>query len=230
MKNLFLLFFLILSFGVQAQKEAPAQIAKKSKLSSKVIKTLNRLSVTTTAGTPSFGTKDMSQVNLKKLGNLSLGSLNVSYKMNPRLSFGVSTMGTLANPKSGYYNAKDEFFSYCDDDDIDDDLDDIDDLDDLDDDDEDCDDDEFGQNILGTVSWKLSNKIPFFIQGGAGYVFSSNAPTYTAMLGYNQKIFAGFGIMAGVRFSDVLYKKPSSAVSTISAASFKAEFGLSWNF
>ena len=83
---------------------------------------------------------------------------------------------------------------------------------------------------MGGVTFKLSEKLPFFVQAAAGYSFGSKAPAYTAMIGYNQKIFAGFGIMAGVRYSDVLHQLPVGAESVVSPAGLKVELGASWNF
>ena len=211
---------------------------------------LNRISVTATVGTPTFSTSDLSTITTQRLSEVNLGQLTISYKVNPRLSFGLSTMGSLSSNKAGYFDAENQFFSLCDDDDHDDDDDDHDDYDDDhdddddddyddddddyddddDDDDDDCDEDDLGQNLMGIATFKLSEKLPFFVQAGAGYTFAGNAPTYTAMIGYNQKIVAGIGIMAGIRYSDVLYKSPIDAIRTVSGDGLKAELGLSWNF
>lgn len=229
MKRL-LLLFCVLVIGLQLQAQSTETATSLTKVDSKTLNTLNRFSVTATLGTPSFSSTELKTLNFNKLSQVSLGDLNISYKMNSRMSFGIGTMGSLGNGASGYYNAENNFTSFCDDDDDhDDDLDDMDDIDD-EDDDEDCDDDEIGQNLMGSATYKLSNKFPLFFQAAGGYSFSDKAPVYTAMLGYNQKIFAGFGIMAGIRFSDVLHQKPADAVKLVSPGGFKAELGLSWNF
>jgi hypothetical protein len=173
-----------------------------------------------------------------------LGELTVNYKVNSHLFFGLGTMNNLSNGNRGYYNAEGLFISLCNDDDQDvadadgpDGPNDENGLNDPDgpngpnDENEDCDEDGlFGKNLMGIITFKFSEKIPFFVQTAGGYSFSGNAPAYSAMIGYNQKIFAGLGIIGGVRFSDVLYKKPADAVKVTPSAGFKAELGLSWNF
>ncbi len=231
MRILLLLFISLCTIGLTAQETSIS-----AKQSGKFSSQLTKLSITATAGTSSFSTEELKNLSLNKLSQVSLGQLTVSYKMNPRLSFGISTMGNLASSKAGYYNAENQFFSFCEDDDLDDD--DDDDLYELDDDDddleedhdEDCDEDEIGQNLVGTVTYKLSEKLPFFVQAGAGYTFAGKAPSFTTMIGYNQKILAGVGIMAGIRYSNVIQQKPTDAIRTISGAGLKAELGLSWNF
>lgn len=229
MRFLLLLCLSLCTLGLNAQDDSGAKLTNQK--SGKLINTLNKFSVTATAGTNSFATSDLKNLTLNRLSDVSLGQLTVAYKMNSRFSFGISTMGNLSNAKSGYFNAENQFFSYCEDDDDDDD-DDHDELDDdeMDDDDEECDDDDEVSNLMGTVTFKLSEKLPFFVQAGAGYTFAGGAPTYTTMIGYNQKIIAGVGIMAGIRYSDVLRQKPADAIRTISGAGLKAELGLSWNF
>lgn len=229
MKKSFLLLFLFLGLGLQAQDITKANAPEKAKLL-KLVNSLNKFSFTATTGTPSFSTKELNSLNLNKISSVSLADLNISYKMNSRFSFGISMMGNLGNCTSGFYNQEGAFTTFGDDDDEDDD-DEIDDDDDEidDDDDDECDDDDLG-NLMGSATFKLSDKFPLFVQASGGYSFGNNAPAYTAMIGYHQKIFAGFGILGGIRFSDVLYKKPADAVSVTSSSGFKAELGLSWNF
>lgn len=231
MKRLLLFVALVCTVSLSAQDLPIGELqpGQNSKFSSM----LGKISVTATAGTPTFAMDELGKINFKKLSQVSLSNLNISYKMNPRLSLGVSSMNNLSNSTGGYYNAENQFFTFCDDDDDgieDDDME----MDDDDGEDEnedgDCDDDEFGQNLMGTATYVLSDKLPFFVQAAGGYSLSGKAPAYSAMIGYNQKIFAGLGIMAGVRFSDVLHKKPADAVKTTSTAGIKAELGLSWNF
>lgn len=191
---------------------------------------LDRISVTTTVGTPTFSTSDIGKLNLKEISQVSISNFNISYKLDSKLSFGISAMSNLSNGTGGYYNQEGQFFPFCMDDDEEEDMEDDDDDSNDDPDDEDCDDDDFGKNLMGTVTFTLSDKLPFFVQVAGGYSLSAKAPAYTALVGYNQKLYAGIGIMAGVRFSDVLYTKPADAVKRTSTAGFKAELGLSWNF
>lgn len=236
MKNVLLLVFLLLGFGLQAQNKNSAKLTKLTQLSPKLKNTFSKFSISATAGTPSFSTKELSTLNLKKMSSLSLADLNISYKMNSRVSFGINMLGSLGNCSSGYYNQEGTFVAFMHDDygddgddDDDDDLDELDDDDDDDDHDDECDDDEIG-NLLGSVTFKLSEKFPLFVQAAGGYSFGSKAPAYSAMLGYNQKIFAGLGIIGGIRFSDVFYKKPVEAKTLAPSSGLKAELGLSWNF
>ncbi len=83
---------------------------------------------------------------------------------------------------------------------------------------------------MGSITFKFSKKVPFFVQAAGGYSFGSNAPAYSAMIGYNQKIFKGLGIIGGIRFSDVLHQKPVDAVNMAPSSGIRAELGLSWNF
>lgn len=207
--------------------------------SAKMMTTMAKFSVTATAGTPSFA---YNALNTSKAGDLlkpNLGELTIAYKMTPRLSFGISTMSGLNNRSAGYFDQENQFTPFCmedDDDDEhdeeheDDDLDDDDIEEEHEDDDDDCDEGEFGDAIMGSATYKLSEKFPLFVQGAGGYSIIDGAPAYSAMIGYNQKIFAGFGIIAGVRYSDVLHKTPVLAKEIISPAGLKVELGASWNF
>jgi len=220
--------------NLQAQEQQP-ELATANKWSDLA----SRFSVSATIGTPTIGTSEFSSLNLKRLSQINISNINISYKLNPRMSFGLSSMNNLSNGVGGYFDAEDKFVSFCedDDDDMDDDDHMDDDMDDMDDDDmddhdmdDDCDEDDFGENIMGTMTYILSDKVPFFVQAAGGYSLSSKAPVYSTMIGYNQKIVAGLGINAGIRYSNVLHRTPANATNPISAAGFKLEIGANWNF
>lgn len=219
MKKIFLLFLVLTGFGLQAQEATEVTPNRMSDL-------FSRFSITATAGTSGLDVSNLSNISTNQLTEIGLSEMTIAYKVNPRFSLGVSTMNNLSNGNAGYYDAENQFFSFCDDDD---DLDDDDDGEDHDDDDDECDDD-FGGNLLGSATFKLSEKLPFFIQAAGGYSLNANAPVYTAKIGYAQKIVAGFGVSAGIRFSDVLYNKPATAVTTTNSSALKAELGINWNF
>ena len=225
-KNLlYLLFVLVFSSGLAGQNEV-VEVHKFSSL-------FKRVSLSATMSTPAIGINEFGQLNFRKLGQISLSDLNLSYKLSPRVSIGLSTMNNLSNGIGGYYNKEGQFFSLCDDDELDEDEipDDPKDSDDIEyENDDDCHDDEFGQNLMGTFTFKISEESPFFLQVAGGYAFASRSPAYTALIGYNQKIFSGISIRGGVRFSDIMYKKPADAVKTTSTAGLKVELGLGWNF
>ena len=84
--------------------------------------------------------------------------------------------------------------------------------------------------LMGIFTYKISEKVPFFVQAAAGYSFGSKAPAISAMIGYNQKIFKGLGIIGGIRYSDILRSKPADAVSMAPSSGIRAELGLSLNF
>jgi hypothetical protein len=224
--NLLILFLLLANLSLFAQQNI--NDAVESPKNSKVANTLSKFSVTATAATPSVNFKEMNNATLKKAKGISMGELSINYKMNSRISFGLGTMGSLGLCFSGYYNAEGNFVPFSSDDDDENDTEDGDGDDDAEDDDDDC--GEFGDNIMGTFTFKLSEKIPFFVQAAGGYSFGSNAPAYSAMIGYNQKVFKGLGIVGGIRFSDVLYQKPADAVKMAPSSGLRAELGLSWNF
>ena len=223
----FLLLLLFAAcFSLQAQETEVSPDATNDKSSMNILK---RLSVTATAGTGTY------QGAFKDLKALSLGSFTVDYKLNSRVSFGLTTIAgmdcgqrfitneeglvTLIDNDDDDYD--DEFEDESEDDDYDDN-----DFDDLFDDifDDDC--GQFGDNVIGTVTYRLSEKVPFFVQAGAGYTFRSNVPTTTVMLGYNQKLFAGLGITAGVRYNQLIANKNTLK----NTSGLKAELGLSWGF
>lgn len=224
MKKVILLFTVIcltLSF-LQAQNPDEVTTSSLNKLA-------QRLSFSASMSTPSWNGATQGKLSLRDFSNVNLGELNISYKLNNRLSFGLSNMSNLSNPTSGYYTAENTFVPFCLDDDDDAEMDDDLEMDDDENDDNDCDDDEFGQNLMGTATFGLSEKIPFFIQVAGGYSFAANAPAYSTVVGYNQKIVGGLGIQAGIRFSDILYKKPVEAVSLSPSHSIRFELGVNWN-
>lgn len=233
MKQLFLLLLLVGALGLQAQDNLPVGEPTDGKspflqLSPKASTLLNRFSLSATVGTPSFAFSELNSLNLKKITQVNLAAVNLSYKMNKRFSFGISGLNNLGNYISGYYDAEGKLVTFEHDDD-DDDYEDEEEDDMDDDDDEDCDDDEIG-NLMGNVTVKLSDKFPIFVQAAGGYAFGQKVPTYSAMIGYNQKLFAGFGILAGIRYSDVIRQKPAGATGLSPSNGLKAELGLSWNF
>ena len=240
MKKFFTILFL--GFLVQLNAQNIETKAPLIKLSPKLTSTMSKFSVVATAGTPSYSYDALNTAKIGDLKSPNFSNLMISYKVNNRLSYGISSMNGLNNAASGFLDQENQFHSFCeeddvddddhddDDDDLDDDMDDDDDDDDHEDDDDECEDDDFGQSVFGGATYKFSEKYPFFIQGAAGYSFQDGAPAYTAMIGYNQKVFAGFGIMAGIRYSDVIHQMPVNALELLSPASLKVELGASWNF
>ena len=229
---MFLLFANLTLFAQQTSNEVVE--APNTTKCSKITNFLSNFSVTATAATPSVNFKEMNNSSLKKATGISMGELNIAYKLNPRMSFGVSTIGSLGLCNSGYYNQEGAFVPFSYDDDNDDGPDDDDNEPDdgndneMDDNDDSC--GEFGDNVMGTFTFKISEKIPFFVQAAGGYSFGSNAPAISAMIGYNQRIFKGLGIVGGIRYSDVFYKKPDEAMSMGPSSGIRAELGLSFNF
>ena len=218
MKRIQLLFMLLLFANLTLFAQQNSTDVVEASKSSKFTNFLTNFSVTATAASPSVNFKEMSNSTLKKSHGISMGELNIMYKLNSRISFGIGTIGSLGLCNSGYYNAEGAFvpFTYDDDDDNEQD------------DDDGC--GEFGDNLMGTFTYKISEKVPFFVQAAAGYSFGSNAPAYSAMIGYNQKIYKGLGIVGGIRYSDVLHQKPAEAVSMAPSSGIRAELGLSLNF
>ena len=236
MRNfLFTLCLLSLSFGpVNAQVAEETTSEKLSKISA----ISQKLQFVFSAGSTS---SPLGQIKARNFTQPSLGQLGISYRLNERISIGISTMGSLGNCSGGYLTNEGTFISFSqhmDDDGPNEELDDMDDPDDDMDDDMDDDFDECGdfddleefENVLATFTYVFSEDLPIFIQGAAGYSFSQGAPAYTALLGYNQKLFSGLGLIGGVRFSDVLHKLPQNAVEISPSSGFRAELGLSWNF
>ena len=194
---------------------------------------LNHFSVTATAGTGYYHN------NFADLKKLSLGELTIQFKATPMFSFGLGTMGAIQNDRS-YFNNEGVLIPGCNEDDGDDDGieegegNDPNDIDNIEEENQDgdqngCDDEgefEFGDNLMGNFTFHLPGKFPFFIQAATGYSFSSQNPAYSMMVGYNQKLIAGLGIMAGVRYSNLI----SAKNYVTKTGGVKAELGLSWNF
>ena len=221
MKKILLFLVILTVFQLQAQSQA------KSSFSHNLINSLDRLSIHVNMSTPSFSFSELSKINAKKLGQVSLGEINIAYKLSPRWSVGLSSMSQLVSNQAGYFNEEGQFFSFCsEDEDEDDDMDeDGDEDDDMEDDD--CDD---LDALLGSLTFRLSEQLPFFIQAASGYSFAGRSLAYSTMIGYHQKVVGNVGIMAGIRYSDVLYKKPIEAVSTTATSGVRIDLGLSWNF
>lgn len=212
MKKLFTSAFLMLVMcGVYAQDDEVVDESVVSNASD----FLSQFSFTSSIGAPSFN-------------SVSIGELNVSYKLNPKLSLGISAMGSLGDCLEGYYNLEGQFvaLNHDDDDDLDEDMD----NEGEDDDDDEACESEGIENIMGTITLQLSDQIPVFVQVSGGYSLNSNRPAYSAFIGYTKKVFADLGIVAGLRYSDILYKIPSDAASLVSSSGFKAELGINWNF
>ena len=217
MKKCFLLL-IMLTTTILTQ----AQETETSKRDSRVRLLLDQISLTTTFGTTSVAVKDLGNANL---GNITLGELGAAFKTNDHISVGISLTGQLGNCNSGYYNAEGAFEGFDQENESDDDDDNDDpDMDDLDD----C--EEGIGSVMATFTYKLSDKVPVFVQASGGYAFGMNAPTYSAMIGYHQKLFSELGITAGIRFSDILHKIPADAVTVTPSAGLKGEIGFSWNF
>lgn len=225
MKRIQLLLFLFLTacFSLQAQETGITPNANKGK---PLMNALEHLSVTATVGTGTY------QGEFKDLKSLSLGSFAVDYKVNSRFSFGLTTIAGMDCGQKFITNDE-GVVTFIENEDDDDDDDEFEDESDEDNDFEDLFEDifeddcgTFGDNIIGTVTYHLSEKVPFFVQAGAGYTFRSNVPTTTIMLGYNQKLFAGLGITAGVRYNQLIASKNTFK----NTSGLKAELGLSWGF
>jgi len=150
-----------------------------------------------------------------------IAELGASYGLNSNISVGLSAMGGLG--ACGYHNSEGVYVELGENED-----DDEDDPDEMEDDnDEECDSEL--DAVMGTLTYKISEQIPVFVQIAGGYSAGQNAPAYSALIGYHQKIFSELGITAGVRFSEVLSDIPADAVD-FTRSGFKAELGIHWNF
>ncbi|MGB0931119.1 MAG: hypothetical protein ACPGVB_10105 [Chitinophagales bacterium] len=134
-------------------------------------------------------------MTFKRMSDVAISQVSFGYKLNDRVSIGLGT-NSLGNCKSGYYNTEGQFVSLNEDDDdehedMDDDDEDEDEMEDDDDDDE-CEVEDFGNNILGNITYHLTNNL--FVQAAGGYAFNSKAPVYTAMVGYKYNLACGLGI------------------------------------
>lgn len=230
MKQLLLLLAMVFTVSLSAQdlQTAATQAASVGKFSTM----LHKFSVTAAAGTGNYTN------SFNQLGKLTLGELSIQYKATPSFSFGLGTTGAVLNDLS-YYNSEGVLVPGCTDDEEGDDLemDDPNDPDSIeeghqDGNDNECDvEGELGlgnlrDNLMGNVTFRLPGKLPFFLQAMGGYSFGAQCPAYSVKAGYNQKLFAGLGISAGVRYSNIVTK--TNYVSRTSGV--KAELGLSWNF
>jgi len=216
MKKIFSTLFILVLVTVSYAQEGVGLDALNSSIDkSKAGQILDMLTFSASAGSGS--------INNNQFSNVALGELNISYRLN-NISVGVSTMGNLSGCTTGYTNAEGEFVSMDDEDvDMDDDGEDSDDGEN-----DDCDADEIS-NVMATVSYKLSDKVPVFVQFAGGYSFDSSAPAISVFVGYNQELFSRLGIVGGFRASNVFIAKPIDAVN-FSSYNFRAELGLSWNF
>ncbi len=142
-------------------------------------------------------------------GRLSLGELGFQYKASPRFSFGLGTTGAIPNdPDNNEGTQQYDENAYV----------------------NECDVTgggfNLGDNLMGNFTFHLPGKMPFFLQAGGGFAFRSGSPVYSAMAGYKQKIFAGLGIRAGIRYSGFVTKNDYAS----KACGVKAELGLGWSF
>ena len=222
MKKLhFLIFMMLFTTLVSAQETTVESNHTVSDFyNTKLKPTLDRYSLSVAIGTPSFPINQLDIIVENGVRNISVAEINISRKINEKISFGLSLMSALGNSKEGYHTTDGSYVEWDDGkyeiEDDEDEVDEIDDEDELD-------------NIMGTFTYKISERVPFFIQAAAGYAIEKNAPAYSAMLGYDQPLFAALGIRVGVRYSDVLQKKPDNVVD-FTTRGLKAEVGLSWNF
>ena len=182
--------------------------------------------------TASIGTNGVSpgSTNFSDLGGVTLGELSLAYKTSSKFSFGIGHFGALDNVNTGYYNEEGLLMDYerreisCNrDKDKDDDH-----------EEEGHDDDgpriNIDKNMMAFVTYKVCDKLPFFVQAGAGYSIDYNVPAYFAKIGYSQNVFSNLGVHAGFRFSDVLHQLPDDGMSKNSSFAVKGELGLNWNF
>ena len=254
MKKYFLLAMscFIFSYQMIGQDATVPTLAKKG-----VGKVFQKITISTSAASGMLDPTTLQTTPLSSLLNISLGDIQVNYKLSNRFSFGLATSGNFGNCTEGYTNAEGVFTQYATyssgldldldfddlfefDDDDDDDYghsghhnDDDDDDDDYDDDDDDCGGcgQGFGQNILGSFQFQLSDKVPVFVRVNAGYSVTHRAPIYSAFIGYHQKIFSGLGLVGGFQVNDVVrLNTPADALNQTSPLGLKAQMGLAWNF
>jgi hypothetical protein len=227
MKQLLLLLALVFTVSLSAQELQTADV--QTALAGNFSALMQKFSVTATAGTGYY------RNSLSDLGKLSLGELNIQYKVSPLFSFGIGTIGTIQDDRS-YFNSEGVLVADNDNDDegCDDGIDDPNDTGNIEEENQNGDQNDcncegefgFGDNLMGSFTFHLPGKLPFFFQAATGYSFNSQNPAYSVMAGYNQKLFAGFGILAGIRYSDII----SSKNYVSKPGGIKAELGLSWNF
>jgi|GEM_PF-3950205 len=181
----------------------------------------DHISFTLKTGTPSFAINNLGNSGSDLL-NIGIAEIGSAYKVNSKLSVGISLMGGLGNCLEGYFDTEGNFVEIDDDDD-----------DDLDDEGEDDDDDSECESeieaLMATVSYVLSDEIPVFIQGSLGYSIDDSVPAYSVMVGYYKEVFSQLSISGGIRFSETLIKVPNEALG-FQRSGIKAELGLHWNF
>ena len=222
MKRLYSLIFMVLFTTAVSAQETTVESNRTvvDFYNTKLKPVLDQYSLAVAIGTPSFPINQLDIISKNGVRNISVAEINISRKINEKLSFGLSLMSALGNAKEGYYTTDGRYVEWDDGRyEIEDDEDEADEIEDEDEPD----------NIMGTFTYKISEKVPFFIQVAAGYAIEKNAPVYSAMLGYDQPLFASLGIRVGVRYSDVLQEKPEN-VADFTTRGLKAEVGLSWNF
>lgn len=61
---------------------------------------------------PSFGMEKLKSASLDETGNISVGALNLSYRISSQFFAGISLMGPLGNCSSGYYTEGEQFGSF----------------------------------------------------------------------------------------------------------------------
>ncbi len=227
MKNVFTGLFLVIITATTSYAQDPVSPEVLSELS-RIERILNNLQFAGALGSPAWDLNS-SEFNLESnSGSFSLGQLGISYELNDNITIGISALGILGNCNSGYLDEEGNFVSFFADDDEDEDEDgDEDDMED--DNDIECDDD-FIDNIAGTITVKFSDALPLFVQVTGGYSMSAEAPAISAMIGYNQKLFSDLGAYLGIRYSDVFHKIPDGILDVTSSSGIKAELGLTWNF
>ncbi|HHH55036.1 MAG TPA: hypothetical protein ENK91_15340 [Bacteroidetes bacterium] len=186
-------------------------------------------------GTNSINQGDFSNISGDDL-EPSFAIVGLGYKFSSKFSVGAAYLNNLGNSK-GSYTDKSGTKIYFEGDNIDDQKEDIDETQDEENEDMDTEDDmdntEIGNEaipVVLTINYKFSDKFPMFLQAAGGYSFGQNKPVYSALLGYNQKIFKGLGVYAGIRYSNAQVKIPSDATNISPFDGMKFEIGSTCNF
>lgn len=222
MKNVLWFILLFSSLNVMAQTNAVNMT--KEATTGKFAKILKQFSLTVSAGTGYYHNE------LAEVSKLTFGQLNLQFKTSPSFSIGFGSFGSILQDYS-YYNNEGLLVSGCNDEDgvENGDPDNPNDPDNIEEQHQDgCNDGEFELvgDLLGNATYKLPGKLPLCLQFGGGYSRAAKAPVYTLMAGYNQKLFAGISLLAGVRYSNLI----SSRNYVSKTGGIKAELGLGWNF
>ena len=215
MKRLLFLLAFCFAIGQLHAQDTAIESQEKTPRFQKTVNFVQNFNVTATFGSGYYSDQ------LSQMGRLSIGELSVQYKVNPRFSFGIGMLGSVLC-EDYYY---DEEGNITEDEDDDDDYEE----DNYEDDDDDECEDELGENLMGLFTYRMSENFPLFLQLGGGYSWNADAPVYSILLGYNQKVFQNFGILAGLRYSDAVNMGDlKNFVEPIGG--LKAELGVSWNF